>query len=372
LRNILIVGGGIAGISTALALSGLNASVDLVERSPTIRTLGSGITLIAPAMRALDRLGVLDDCLQHGYGTSEFQVRDLEDEVLMVIPLPSPLDSNLPGVMGMMRPTLHQILIDRAALAGLNVRTGLTPDRLDDHEDGVTVAFSDGSAAEYDLVIGADGLRSTVRELVSGPIMPTFQGQVCYRVVAERPASITTEVAYIGSGTTHVGFTPTGQDTMYLYCLLPSDDQTRPPDAELPDIVRRHLEPFGGAVAEVRKNLTDSAKVNFTTLDTVIAPRPWNRGRTVLVGDSAHSTTPHIAAGAAMCLEDAIVLSEELVNHASIAEALQAYSTRRYDRCKYVVETSAQLGYWQTHPGAPAADQEGLRTAAIEVLAGPF
>ena len=370
--HALIIGGGIAGISTAMTLTGLGVDVDLVERDQEIRTLGSGITLIAPALRALDNLGVLPACLDAGYGTSELQIWDASGATLATMPLRSPLGSDLPGIMGMMRPTLHRILLETAADRGLTVRTGLTPSTVDSDENGASVTFSDGTRSSFDLVIGADGLRSTIREQVCGPNRPDFLGQACYRAVLPRPEAVSSEVAFVGHPTTHIGFTPTGADSMYLYCLVPVDTPPRPAAEDLPAIIREYLAPFGGVVAELRELITDPTTVNCVSLETIVAPEPWYRGRTVLVGDSAHATTPHLAAGAAMCLEDAIALGEELGQQGSVPEALAAYSKRRYQRCQYVVETSKQLLYWQTHPGTPDADQEGLRAAAINVLSGPF
>jgi len=370
--RVLIVGAGIAGISTALALGELDFAIDLVERGDAIRALGSGITLITPAMRALDRLGVLRECLAQGYGTSEVEIFAVNGETLQVIQLPSALGSDHPGVMGMMRPKLHQILIDHAVSQGLTVRTGLSPSALRDDDGGVTVTFSDGSAAEYDLVVGADGIRSTVRGLVFDAISPTFQQQVCIRAVVSRPESVRREVVILGHEGVYIGFTPTGKDSMYIYCLVPADDMARPPEEDLPEILRGYLAPFGGVVPELRKQITDPEQLNFTTLETLVTPEPWHRGRVVLVGDAAHSTTPHIAAGAAMCLEDALVLAEEIRRHGNTIKALDAYSQRRFDRCRYVVETSAQMGYWQTHPGTPDAEQEQLRSTALGVLAGAF
>jgi 2-polyprenyl-6-methoxyphenol hydroxylase-like FAD-dependent oxidoreductase len=368
----LIVGGGIAGLSAALALGELDYSVDLVERNDTVEALGSGITLITAAMRALERLGVLRECIDHGYGTSEVGLHDVDGDLLAVVPLPQALGSDVPGVMGMMRPTLHRILLDHAVSRGFTVRTGLSPEEIVDDEAMATVSFSDGSQREYDLVIGADGIRSTVREFVSGSLSAQFQHQVCYRAVVPRPASVTREIVFDGFKRVHIGFTPTGDDSMYIYCLVPADDMNRPPDAEIPSLIRGYLKPFGGVVPELCDHIADPALVNFTVLETIVAPKPWFRGRTTFVGDAAHSTTPHIAAGAAMCLEDALVLAEELKANENIAQALESYTTRRFDRCKFVVETSAQLGYWQTHPDTVGADPQALIGGALEVLSAPF
>jgi 2-polyprenyl-6-methoxyphenol hydroxylase-like FAD-dependent oxidoreductase len=372
MTHALIVGGGIAGISTALALRRQGTEVDLVERDAEIRTLGSGITLIYPAMRALRRLGVLDQCLEVGYGTSKRVICDINGDAQQVRSLPSELGSGMPGMMGMMRPQLHRILLGHAASLGLSARTGLSPAEIVYRADRAEVKFSDGAEADYDLVIGADGLRSTVREVVCGPVSPVFQGQTCYRIVVPRLASVTSEVAFVGCDTAHIGFTPIRTDSMYINCLIGAKDTAEPPQDELPALVREYLAPFGGVVAKLRDGITDPDQVNCAPVETIVAPAPWFRDRVVLVGDAAHTTTPHLAAGAAMCMEDALVLGEELARHDEISAALEAYSERRFDRCKYVVETSAQLCQWQIHPNTPGADQEGLRGAGFLRLAGHF
>lgn len=372
MTHALIVGGGIAGISTALALRRQGAEADLVERDAEIRTLGSGIALIYPAMRALRRLGVLDQCLEVGYGISKMVICDINGDALQVRSLPSELGSGVPGMMGMMRPQLHRILLGHAASLGLIVRTGLSLTEIASRADRAEVKFSDGAEADYDLVIGADGLRSTVREVVCGPVSPVFQGQTCYRIVVPRPPSVTSEVAFVGCETAHVGFTPIRADSMYISCLIGVKDTAEPTQDELPALIREYLSPFGGVVAELRDGITDPDQVSCAPLETIVAPTPWFKGRVVLVGDAAHGTTAHLAAGAAMCMEDALALGEELARHDEISAALQAYSERRFDRCKFVVETSAQLCYWQIHPDTPGADPEGLRDAGFFRLAGHF
>jgi 2-polyprenyl-6-methoxyphenol hydroxylase-like FAD-dependent oxidoreductase len=277
--------------------------------------------------------------------------------------------AELPGVFGMTRPGLHRILIEHAGREGITIRTGVSPIELVNHPDQATVRFTDGTQADYDLIVGADGLRSTTRDLTFGKMAPTFQQQACIRAVLPRPAEVSTEVGFVGHPTTHIGFTPTGAETMYMYCVVPVADTTRPPQAELPALLRRHLEPFGGMGAWARERISDPDLINYAPFETILVPAPWHSGRTVLVGDSAHCTTAHIAAGAAMCLEDALVLGEELKSAVDIPHALDAYSQRRYERCKYVVETSVTLSHWQTHPDTPGADQEGLRAEAFAVLA---
>jgi 2-polyprenyl-6-methoxyphenol hydroxylase-like FAD-dependent oxidoreductase len=366
----LIVGGGIGGLATALVLSRAGFDVDLVESQARVETLGSGITLIGPALRALDDLGVLDDCLTQGFGITEFQLRNLGGEALGTLLL-HPARPGLPGMMGMQRRHLHRIL-EWAAAAGSSARTGLSPTAITTDGDFAHVTFSDGSSGDYDLVVGADGLRSTVRALVFGSIAPAFRHQVCIRAILPRLAVIDQATQFMGHPRNIVGFTPTGPDSMYLYCCVPSADTARPAQARLPGILRELLAPFGGPVADACQHITDHTQLNYALLETIVVPEPWYRGRVVLLGDAAHATTPHLAAGGAMCLEDALVLGAELAKGATIPDGLCAYSKRRFDRCKYVVDTSAQLSTWQLESDNTDDKQQRLFGEAIIVLAEPY
>ncbi|MGV9675550.1 FAD-dependent oxidoreductase [Nocardia sp. NPDC003482] len=371
MTEVLIIGGGISGLAASLVLARQGATVDLVERQPRVAALGSGITLIGPALRALAELGVLNECLARGYGSTEFRVRAPDGSPIADSPLPV-CGPGLPGLLGMTRPDLHRILLDHAVAAGADIRTGLSPFAIADRPDRAVVRFDDGTEREYDLVVAADGLRSTVRGSIFGELTPTFRNQVCVRAVLPRLDDIDQEVQYHGVPQRHVGFTPTGLDSMYLYCCAPVGDTTRPAPEELPSLLRALLADFGGTVARARELITDPAQVHYAPLETIVAPAPWFSGRTVLIGDAAHATTPQLAAGAAMCLEDGLALGAELAAAPTIPDALQAFSKRRFDRCRYVVETSVRLAAWQILPHTPDDEQRRLTGEAFEILAGPY
>jgi len=373
MTRALIIGGGISGASTAIVTNRCGFSVDLVEREPVWNVLGSGITLIGTALRALQHLGVLETCLEIGFGVREMTKRTIDGEEIETFPLPSSLGPGYPGLLGLMRPTLHRILTDKAREEGLEVRTGTWPTSIEHLDDRARVTFNDGPSADYDLVIGADGLRSSTRTLVFGEMTPTFLNQGCFRAVLPRHPDVDKEYDFVGWPGAHPGFTPMGDGLMYLYCNTAMPDSGLIPQDQIPARIREVIAPFGGVVGDVRELITDPQKVNYRPFETILVPPPWHRGRVVLVGDSAHSTTPQLAAGGAMCLEDAVVLGEELQRHASIPAALEAYSVRRYERCKFVVETSVQISYWQNNIDAPGANTATAVTqAAYELLAQPF
>lgn len=276
-------------------------------------------------------------------------------------------------MMGMTRPDLHRILLKHAENLGVQIRTGVAAVSIDHRESSVSVLLHGATEPEeYDLLVGADGLRSWTRGEILGDISPVLQEQEIYRVVLERPAALTREAQFVGHPSVMVGFTPTGENSMYMYCLVPAGNGQRPPQEDWPALVRDYLEPFGGVVAEVRDQIVDPDKINFTRLRTIVVPKPWWKGRVVLVGDAVHCTTPHLAAGASICLEDAVALGEELDAHDEVSDALAAYTERRFDRCKYVVETSAQLSHWGVDPEATGEQVQGLIQEALGALAGPY
>lgn len=368
----LVVGAGIGGLAASIALSRQGVAVELVERRPVVEALGSGITLIGPALRALSLLGVVDRCEAQGFGMTTFDTLDIDGRLASRFELPSPVGTDHYGMLGMMRPALHRILLDEVLADGATIRTNTSPTGIENGPESAAVTFNTGERAYYDLVVGADGVRSSVRNLVFGPMPLTFRDQACVRVVLPRPAEVIGEVQYHPAGDVFVGFTPTSEESMYLYCSFPVSRDGWPTPDEILELVRRKTEPFGGLLSRVRDKIVDPGQVNLAKFETVLVPDPWARGRTVLIGDAAHCPTPQLAAGAAMCLEDAVVLGEEIGASSKIEVALAAFCARRYERCRFVVDTAVLLSHWQTYPGTPGTEHERVTSEAFELLAQPF
>jgi 2-polyprenyl-6-methoxyphenol hydroxylase-like FAD-dependent oxidoreductase len=372
-NRVLIVGGGLSGASAAICLQREGIDVEIIEREPVWGTLGTGITLMGPAMRALKQLGVLEQCMAEGDGGSEMCLFNAEGDLLHTLEIHGLLGPDWPAVGGMMRPTLHRILADTAREKGVSVRTGTTVTSLEQHPDRVDVELSDGSTGSYDLLLGADGMRSQIRNLVFGDEAPQPRalGQAVWRALLHRPASVTGEFQFYGPGL-KTGFTPLGPDRMYEFLVQPVADDVLPPPEERPARMRELLSVFGGVVAEVRETITEPEQVDVRKLYWLLMPPPWYRDRVLLIGDAAHATTPQLAMGGAIALEDGIVLGELLASESELEGVLQKFMDRRYARCKMVVQNSVQLSEWEKNAAEHEDDAGQLQTESFAALAAPI
>jgi 2-polyprenyl-6-methoxyphenol hydroxylase-like FAD-dependent oxidoreductase len=275
---------------------------------------------------------------------------------------------DLPATVGMQRPQLQRILIDAVRASGATVRLGTTAEILGQDADGVSIRFSDGSEGRYDLVVAADGLRSSTRAAIGITDKPEPTGMAIWRVAAPRPAGVTrTDLAY-GGPAYIAGYCPTSDTTLYAYVVEAHRDRASIPPETYADEMRRLASAYGGHWPEITAHITDPAKVNYTWFDRLLVEGSWHRGRVVLAGDAAHCCPPTLAQGAALSLEDALVLSRLLAASDAWDDALfQAYYERRVARVRPVVEASVQIGQWQLD-GVRDADLPGLMGRIMTML----
>jgi 2-polyprenyl-6-methoxyphenol hydroxylase-like FAD-dependent oxidoreductase len=369
--RVLVVGGGIGGLSTAIALRRRDVDVDVVEINPKWDVYGVGVIQPANAVRALDALGLAEQAVADGYAMKGSRFHDKDGNLLGEVPALDLLGPKYPPMNGITRPRLHAIFQEAVKGSGANIRLGVTVDSFGEDRH---VAFSDGGDGEYDLVVGADGIHSRVRDLVFPDAPePEYTGQIVWRYNVPRPAGLDTLDMFVGSNG-KAGFVPLSPELMYiLYIESVPADAVKMPDVRLAEIFRERLAEFGGPVAHVRDEyITDPAKVVVRPVESLLVPLPWHRGRVVLVGDSAHATSPHVGQGGAMAIEDAIVLAEEVTAGGELDAALARYAKRRYPRCREIWEISRQIGTWEIeHTPPPEADFVGLTMKSIHVTAAP-
>ncbi len=347
LRKVLIVGGGAAGCAAAILFARDGAAVDLIEIKPDLSALGSGITVQGNALRVLRQLGVWDEVAAAGYAFNTLGLRTPDGTLLVEMEDARTGGPDLPATVGMYRPALARILTEAAAAAGAKLRYATTVSLVSQDADGVDVTFSDGTSSLYDLVIGADGVRSRLRSLVGVELETRPTGMGIWRVFTSRPASVTRTDLYYRGACYIAGYCPTADDSLYAYLVEDAQDRAQlTPEAKL-EVMRELASHYHGPWDDIRDRMTDPATINYTWFESHLLPPPWNRGRVVLIGDAVHTCPPTIAQGAALALEDAAVLADVLLAADDLSQAaFDAFTARRYDRVKTVVEESVQLGQW--------------------------
>jgi 2-polyprenyl-6-methoxyphenol hydroxylase-like FAD-dependent oxidoreductase len=339
IERALVVGGGIGGLGAATALAQRGIDVEIVEVKPDAEVYGVGINQPGNSLRALDALGVLDEVLAVGFQFDGWDFRDADGN--LVVGIDTILgDERIPHNNGLARRQLHEILLGAADRAGVRISYGTTFTELRNAGDVAEVELSDGREGTYDLVAGFDGIRSPTREQLFGEgARSTYAGYVIWRVTIPRPPEVTRGAIYQSVGV-KAGYIPLSQDSMYLFNVTPEPKAVRVQGDAAVEALRERLTDFGGIVGDIRDGLKPGDDVVYSPLHEVMLPLPWFSGRIVLGGDAVHACAPHLTQGAAMALEDGVVLADELDGAEDVEAALQRYGERRYPRAKLVQDAS--------------------------------
>ena len=230
------------------------------------------------------------------------------------------------GCVAIRREALHEALREATAETPVRLATSVT-----DLEDGEAprVTFSDGSSGSFDVVVGADGVHSTVRRLALGGPPAGYVGQSSWRFLADGFPELTDWTVMLGKGRTFLTVS-LGEGAVYCYADVNTSEPVSAADGDW----RRSFADFADPVPRL---LEQGSEAYFAPIEEV-APPAWTARRVVLVGDAAHASSPNMAQGAAMALEDALVLGELLTDGQPVDEALTGYVERRKARVAWVQE----------------------------------
>jgi 2-polyprenyl-6-methoxyphenol hydroxylase-like FAD-dependent oxidoreductase len=375
-KRVLIVGGGIGGLTLSVALQRQGIESDIVELNPAWSVYGVGIIQPSNMLRALRSVGLGDACLAAGRGFQGWQFCDANGNVLAQVPSVNVAGPGYPPANGIARSALHAILQNAVRAQGTRVRLGITVASWTEDAEGISVDCTDGSTGRYDLVVGADGAYSAMRGLLFADApQPSHTGQAVWRYNLERPRELDWGMLFYGHQSKG-GLVPIGETLMYLLLVTAEPGNPRMPAAELHHLMRERMAEYGGIVGRLRDQITDPAGVVYRPLETVMLPGPWHRGRVLLLGDAVHAGTPHLAQGAAMAIEDAVLLAEMLPQATDLEATLQAYTARRLPRAQLVYDVGLQLGRWEMAEFAgrpePDANPNGLFADAYAQLMQPI
>ncbi|MBT9607903.1 FAD-dependent monooxygenase [Microbacterium sp.] len=370
-QRVAIAGAGVAGLASAIFLARAGVDVDVFDAQPSLPTRGSGITLQGNALRVFDELGVWDEVAAAGKAFEGLNLRAPGPGAPVVAALPDLKTGgpDYPSTMGMSRPDLARILLAAAEKNGAHVHFGRRVTGVEQSDAGVELTVDGESAGVFDLLIGADGLHSTVREIIGIRVVPEQTGMGIWRTFVSLPADVDRSELYYGGPMYIAGYTPTGDDTMYAFLVEKAEDRSGVSPEDARRIMVEQSRAYDGPWNSIRADIEAGADANYTWFTRHLVDAPWNRGRAVVIGDAAHSCPPTIAQGAAQGLEDAAVLTELLVNRDAVDPALwDEFHDRRIARASAIVDASVQLGQWQLD-GVRDADMGGLMFRVAQLTA---
>jgi 2-polyprenyl-6-methoxyphenol hydroxylase-like FAD-dependent oxidoreductase len=341
-RRILIVGGGIGGLSLAVALRKVGFEPRVLEQAPVLKEVGAGVGLWSNAMASLDQLGVGDAVRRgslplctvagadpRGRSISRFDLRELGP------------DFERAACFVVLRASLLGSLA--AALPHGSVRTACRVERLDVVDERVIVHMQDGRVEETDVLVGADGLHSVVRPHVVGPDPLRYSGQTCFRGVARHAALVDGAIVEVQGRGQRGSVCPVASDTVYWWVAHNAPEgEVIPPSRRKTVLVERYGGwPFG--LPDAIAATPDDAILQNDLVDRPPA-RAYARGPLVLTGDAAHPTTPNLGQGANMAIDDAIALARAMRDESKLADAFERYQRERLPRTRLVVERSWSFG----------------------------
>jgi 2-polyprenyl-6-methoxyphenol hydroxylase-like FAD-dependent oxidoreductase len=327
--RVVVVGGGIGGLSVAIALRRAAIDTTVLERTSKLEAAGAGITLFGNAMRGLEQLGVRDAVAERSGAARRVAILTSDGGTLSEMP-PDLFD----GSVATHRGDLQAVLAEAAGELRLNSEVT----SVEDDDRGVRVLLADGSEERGDLVIGADGVQSAVRRQLWSDSRPRYAGYTAWRGVTQ----FTLEEGWLteswGRGQ-RFGLVDLGDGRTYWFATKNAQEgEQDEPSGRRAELLRR----FSAWHEPVRRVLESADEGSIIRNDVYYLDplETWSRGRVVLLGDAAHATTPRIGQGAAQAIEDAVALARAVDAASDLAPALHEYEARRRARAALVLEMS--------------------------------
>jgi salicylate hydroxylase len=347
---LLVIGGGIGGLATAIAASQAGIRVHVVEQAPEFAEIGAGLQLAPNALRMLDRLGILPGVLRHANFVQKLVLMDaVSGEQLYAVDLGPKFVSHFGyHYIVIYRADLLQVEVD-ACLSNhlISMETNKQVTRCDDLGDGVRVTCTDGSVYESGAVVGADGLWSTARKMIHDDGVPISAQSVAYRgtiPISEAPASVDLRQMTLWGGPDLHLVTYVVHDGQLLNIVVVFKSYQYKEGSDDWGTLEELDARFAGTCPEVRATV---AKINrhrrWTMFDRLPIPN-WTCNRMTLLGDAAHPMLQYAAQGACQALEDAVCLGTKLGEcQDDVARAFSAYQSARIDRTARVQQTARFL-----------------------------
>jgi 2-polyprenyl-6-methoxyphenol hydroxylase-like FAD-dependent oxidoreductase len=372
----IVVGGGIGGLTAAVALRQAGIETVVYERVTEYKELGTGLHIAINAMRALRELGLADSVAERaGTPVERMQFLNHRGKLLSEWPVADLARKLGVPAVGVTRPTLQAVLVDAA---GDSLRLGTEVNAFEHDGDGVTVKLGDGTEDRADLLVGADGIWSRTRSALIGESEPRYSGFTTSRAIidfdeARAPRGLLRQ--HWGPGTVFISYR-VADGRLYWVAATRIDGDGEGETALGKGALLERYRSFAEPVPQMLEETPEELIVGVDAKDRAPADR-WGEGRVTLLGDAAHPMNPTQGQGACQAIEDAVVLGKSLREHDDVVGALRAYEARRIPRSSRFVRQSRMIGAagrWQNPAACALRDQlirasgkRGFQRAAKEM-----
>jgi 2-polyprenyl-6-methoxyphenol hydroxylase-like FAD-dependent oxidoreductase len=341
-NTILIIGGGIAGLTTALSLQQRNIDFTVFEAVEEIRTVGAGITLAGNAMRVLKKIGIADEVKKRGHLIYSMIIEDEKGKPISVMDAEKLSREHGLDNVAIHRAELHQALLKN--IPNHKIIKGKKAVDFEEHADGIIIHFQDGSRAEGTAAIIADGINSVIRKKILPDVSPRYSGYTCWRGVVNNQWNLQHHAVEVWGTKGRFGYVPIGNNQVYWFACknAPYRDERMAKFSvkNLADNFRHYSSPI--------PQLLESTLERDLIWSDIADLKPISKfafSRIVLLGDAAHATTPNLGQGACMAMEDALRIADDLEHFKNdVRKAFTSFEAGRMPRTHYVVNTSYRLG----------------------------
>ncbi len=364
----VIIGGGIGGLTTAIALQQKGVEVKVREAAPEIKAIGAGIWMATNAMQIFDRLGLAQRVTAEGISLEKVSITDRQLRILSAMDIPAIKKRYGHSIVAIHRATLQQLLI--GSLAPGTLETGKRCESFTEDDAGIRIRYTDQSEEAADLLIGADGIHSVIREQMFPEAKLRYAGQTCWRGVSNHSLEDRFKRSTIEAwgGRYRFGFSEIADDKVYWFAV----QATRPGGKDNPGTIKADLlsayQNFAPTIGRIIHHTSGIIRNDLMDL------RPlgqWYLRRICLIGDAAHAATPNMGQGGAQAIEDAWVLADQISRYDQPEQAFRRYQQIRMPKARFVVSNSRRIGS-MAHLAKPWAQlvRNGLMKLMPRQLAG--